>query len=489
MDQATDLTGIAFIVVAATLCGIAMVRFRQPAIIGYILTGILLGPSGLGVVENRTIISLLAELGVILLLYFVGLELSLRVFRYVWRLALFSVLAQTAASVGAMLLVTQVLDWPFAYGIVFGFALALSSTAVAIKVLEDAGELHSRTGRITVGVLIAQDLAVAPMLLVVRSLSGGMANPFVLIEVFISIALLVGVIRYMTGKRRIDLPFSRFFVGKSDLMPLAALAWCFGFAALAGMFGMSPAFGAFLAGLIAGNSAQRHEVRQNAEPIQVVLLMVFFLSVGLLIDIDFMLDNFWLVLIAFTFVMVFKTALNAGVLRALGERVQTAFTASLVMGQMGEFAFVLSAAAAEAGIIGSDVHKLVVAVTVLTLIATPLYLDAARRLHHRASRHATTTGSLLRLIYFREWRKTRHAGRAAVESISALRENLHPHLNAIAERFKKIVKRTPGFEGTNADATAPADSEASQKTGHDNQAGNTENGGSGHPGYRGHGDA
>lgn len=449
MHGATELTGIAIVAVAATLCGIMMVRYRQPAIIGYILAGVILGPSGLGFVENREYISLLAELGVILLLYFIGMELSLRSFRVIWRLALFATLAQIGGSTLAVLVLSKFFGWPVGHAVLFAFCLALSSTAVAVKVLEGIGELRTRVGRITIGVLIAQDLAVAPMLVIVTNMAGDGFDLSVLAEVALSIGILVALILYMTRRRKINLPFHQWLDNTADLAPLAALTWCFALASFAGLIGLSPAFGAFLAGLIAGNSAQRRLVHDNAGPIQSVLLMVFFLSIGLLIDFGFLFNNIGTVLALWLFVTVFKTVMNASILHLQGEKWIRAFTVSLVLGQLGEFSFVLGAAARDADVIGQEIYKLIVVVTVLTLITSPIYTDAARRLAQRRDM-SDSFRKTLKILYWQEWAVTREASlviyNALLRATGWLRsgsESLHQRSSRKVNALKSKRRKTP----------------------------------------------
>ena len=406
MEHALELTGLAFVVVAATLCGMAMTRLRQPAIVGYILAGVLLGPSGLGLVHDRTQVGALAELGVLMLLYFIGMELSLRSFRRSWRIGLFSTLIQIGASMAAMLVVQQVLGWPVGYAVLFGFAIALSSTAIAVKMLDDIGELRTRVGRTAISVLIAQDLAVAPMLLIVGGLAGGGFQFSIIPKVLVSVGLLVAVTMYFTRQRRISLLPLSLVVGNADLLPLAAVAWCFGFAALSGVIGLSPAYGAFLAGLLVGNSAERQAVATVAHPVQSILLMVFFLSIGLLIDLDYLWQNLGVVVVLWLFIAVFKTALNVLILQLMGEPPRRAFLTSLSLAQIGEFTFVLGAAALDHGVINADLHRLIVAVTVVSLATSPLWMHSARQLLRPSARRAATPMALLKIVYFREWRLT-----------------------------------------------------------------------------------
>jgi len=409
MHGESELTGIAIVAVAATLCGMLFVRARQPAIVGYIFAGLVLGPSGLGLVEDREAIGLLAELGVLLLLFFIGMELSLRSFRQIWRIALITTLFQIGVSLGLTIGISRFFDWPMAYAVLFGFSLAVSSTAVAVKILEDCGELRNRTGMVAVGILIAQDLAVAPMLIIVTSFAGEGIGPMIFVELGATIAVLVGVILFMSRRARVDLPFHGVALAKKDLRPIAALAWCFLFAVGAGLLGLSPAFGAFLAGLIVGNSAQRVIVHETAEPVQTVLLMVFFLSIGLLINLEFFWDNIWLVIGIAILVTVFKTILNVTLLRLQGEDMQTSFMTACVLGQLGEFSFILGGAAIDANVVDDDVYRLLVAVTVMSLMVSPVYVDLSRRLSHRAAKRVRSPFKMIKLMYYREFKRTKEA--------------------------------------------------------------------------------
>ena len=416
MEHGIELTGLAVVAAAATLCGMAMARLNQPAIVGYILAGVLLGPSGLALVGDRGQIEALAELGVLMLLYIIGMELSVRSFRHMWRIAVFSAGLQILVSLIAVLFLGYALGWPMSHVLLFAFVLALSSTAVGVTMMEDVGALRQRVGRIAVGVLIAQDLAVAPMLIILTGLSGDGFDFFIVLEICLTVGLLILLIRYLSRRQRFNLPFSNLVLGKVDLRPVAALAWCFAAAALAGLIGISAVFGAFLAGLIVGSSQQRHELFAAAKPIESILLMTFFLSIGLLIDLQFLWDNLGLVLLLWAFVTIFKTALNTAIFRAMGESWRHAFLSSLFLAQIGEFGFILGGVAIDSSIIDSDLYRLVVAVTVLSLITSPIWMNSARRVQHRAARRMDTIGGLLRLVYFREWRFTRRNSRALYDA-------------------------------------------------------------------------
>tara|TARA_B100000427_G_scaffold296946_2_gene276986 strand:- start:889 stop:2454 length:1566 start_codon:yes stop_codon:yes gene_type:complete len=394
-----DLTGIAIVVMAALLCGMLMTRLRQPAIVGYILAGVLLGPSALGVVKEQGSLELLAELGVLLLLFLVGLELSLRSFMRMWRLAVFTVLFQIVASVAVTLLCARFLGWSTPLSVLLGFMVALSSTAVAVKLLEDLGELRTRTGRVTVGVLIAQDLAVVPMLLWVNAMQGSGFDWMTIPKVVLSIGFLAWLIWYLSRGRKVSLPFADRILPNADLRPLAALTFCFSCASIAGLFGLSAAYGAFIAGLMVGNSTLRQAITETVVPIQSILMMVFFLSIGLLLDMAFIWDNLGKVLLLFFLVSVFKTVVNVGFLRALGQPWDRSFMAGTMLAQIGEFSFLLSVVGVSAGVLNADDSRLVVSVTVMSLALSPLWVVTARRIQALARDGVVSGAELVSLVY------------------------------------------------------------------------------------------
>lgn len=411
-----ELTGIAFVALAALVCGLLMTRLKQPAVVGYIVAGALLGPGGLGLVESREGVRLLAELGVLMLLFLIGMELSLRGFREVWKVALAATAGQIAISLGFMLAMRELLGWPLPLTLVLGFALALSSTAVVIKMLEELGELRTKVGRLTVGVLIAQDLAVVPMMLIVASFEGGRSIGLdAVLKVGLSIGFLALLIVFLSRRQRIRLPFQQLLGDHVDLTPLAGLAVCFGAAALSGLLGLSVAYGAFLAGLVIGNSTARAGMLKYTLPIQSILLMVFFLSIGLLIDLAFIWENLAPVVVLVAFVTLLKTVFNVGLLRLFGEPWPRAFQAGVLLAQIGEFSFVLAALGLSIGVVAPADHRLIVTVTVLSLVFAPLWQASARRLHGIALLGITSVREILRLFVSGEIAAIRHALRAVSE--------------------------------------------------------------------------
>lgn len=419
MEHALDLNAVALLTVIALGCGFALIRLRQPAIVGYILAGVVLGPSGLALVADDAGIALFAELGVLLLLFLIGMELNLREFRSVYRVALLCASLQSLVAIGLTFLTGWLLDWTFGQSIVLGFVLALSSTAVGIKVLEDIGELKKETGRLTIGVLIAQDLLIIPMLLVIQSLgASGSETGFgwlALLKLAGGIAVLAGVAAILSQRERVRLPWSRYLKGQRDVAPLAAIAFCFVLAAVSGYLGLTPSYGAFLAGLILGASTDRRSAIHFTGPVQSVLLMIFFLSIGLLIDLEFVLANLWTILFLVFVVLMAKTASNILILNALGEPWERAFLAGVVMAQIGEFSFVLAAAGLAAGILIADGYQLALSVIALSLILSPFWLVTARRFHALGQKSFDGLSATFETLYPRVFAGARGVARKIVE--------------------------------------------------------------------------
>lgn len=387
--HADKLTAIALVTTAALLCGLILIRLRQPAIVGYIVAGIVLGPTGLKLIDNTETVQVLAELGVIMLLFLIGMELNIRSFKAVMRTALSAAVLQIVMAFGAFWTVGHFFDWTIERITVFAFATALSSTAVAIKILEETDDLRTPVGRTTVSVLVAQDLAVIPMLLIIGAFGAAAEesdNPGmgIALKLGISISLLVVISWFLARKDRIVLPLSHWIVSRTEIIPLAAMAFCFTWATFSGALGLSTAYGAFLAGLIVGNSNVRVALHKAAEPIQTILLMVFFLSIGLLIDLDYIFENWKNVLLVLSIMTVLKTVVNVVILHWLGEPWQRSFHSGVVMGQLGEFSFIIVAAGLTAGVISHDGYRLMIAVIALSLLISPMWLAIARRLHDMA---------------------------------------------------------------------------------------------------------
>lgn len=405
MAHTQDLTALALVLAAAVACGLLMNRVRMPAAAGFILVGMLLGPTGFGLIESSNSIETLANLGVLMLLFIIGMELRLAAFRALLPLALGIALAEVVAAVGFTLSLSQLTSGETSSAVVIGFMLAVSSTALAIKMMEDSEEKLTDGGRLTLAVLVAQDLAVVPMLVIVGAMAphaGADALFWAAIKLVAAVGLLIAFIAGLTKFKSFRFPYSEFFLKDPDIATLAVLGICFIAATLSGLLGLSPALGAFLAGLAVGHSTFRRAAIGMAAPVQSILLFTFFLSIGLLIDLGYVLYHLWLIVIVLGVVAAGKTFVNLVILRAFGQPGDVAFPAALFLTPVGEFSFVLASAGVAAGALTAEGHKLAIAVIALSLLVSPLWFVGARRAHALALRGITEADALFRASYAKE---------------------------------------------------------------------------------------
>lgn len=381
MDHHADsLAHIALILAATFIGGAVFRRLNQPVLVGYIIVGLILGPSVLGYVDNSAEVGLLAELGILLLLFIVGVELDLSSFKAVSRVSIITCACQIALGLIFMGGLGYAFGWPLNLCILLGFAVSLSSTAVTLKLLQDRNLLKSNVGKHAIGILIAQDMAVIPMILIIGALNTSEGFNYVgLLRLGVAVFLLVGMMYLFQKKPRM---FTKIWVKFEHLKrtamkgqaTLTAIAICFTASALAGILGVSPAYGAFLAGTAVGNTATRMELKDSVEPLFDITIMVFFLSIGLLIDFKFLMEN-WVAAISLLFLtMLLKTVFNVAILRSLGMNKADSYQTGSVLAQVGEFSFILASMGLIAGTIDGDGHKYVVAIISLSLLATPLWL-------------------------------------------------------------------------------------------------------------------
>ncbi|MCR4266074.1 cation:proton antiporter [Nitratireductor sp. ZSWI3] len=448
--HAVPLTEMAFVILVAIALGLGLMRLKQPPLVGFILAGVVLGPTGFGLIGNSDSVTALAEMGVLMLLFFIGMELSLRAFVMSLRPAVLVALGQLAVALAIGFTIAWTGGARLSEGLIFGFIVGLSSTVVAMKMLDDMDELRGEAGRIAIAVLIAQDIAVVPMLIIVSAL-GGSETGFV--SVAAKVALAVGFLAWLLwwlGRRgKLRAPFAEQIGGNVEILALGAMGACFGAAAFTGVLGLSPAYGAFVAGIIVGNSTLRARIIPVIEPIQSVLVVVFFLSIGLLFDLSYIWNNFWMVSGAALVVIAAKTLLNVFLLRMTGHGRNTALIGGLSMAQIGEFSFVLAAAGLSAGALGQDSYRLAIAVTAISLLVSPAWMSVMHRIDEVAAKGFSSYRQALSEAYADEienvgeglwWVRARYrAGRMTLRKWRA-RRALEKAAKAAASRAEQVAE-------------------------------------------------
>jgi CPA2 family monovalent cation:H+ antiporter-2 len=372
----------------------------QPVLLGYLLAGVALGPFTPGPTVDPHAVEALAEIGVAFLMFAVGAEVSLDELRRLGRVTGLGGALQIGATMALGPLLAPALGLSFGEGVFLGALLALSSTVVAVTVLMGRGELQALHGRVALGLLVAQDLAVVPMVVALPVLTapggllagglGGLGAPaggggavLAALAPLGAVVLKAGAIlagAYLVGTRAVPWLLGRVAGTRTrELFLLAVVGLTLGTALLTHAAGLSLAFGAFLAGLVAGESEYRAQVVAEVLPLRDLFASLFFVSVGLLIDPRALVASAGAVALLVGAVVVGKTAIVVSVVRLLGLPGPVALLAGLGLAQVGEFSFVLARLGVERGAVPPAVFELTLATALVTIVLTPTLLAAAPR--------------------------------------------------------------------------------------------------------------
>jgi monovalent cation:H+ antiporter-2, CPA2 family len=366
--------------------GFILHKLRQPQVVSYILAGIVLGPSILNVIETEQTVRALGEIGIVFLMFFVGLEISLPNLMSNWRVAIVGTLMQVIAGLSIAFLLGVRYGWSPEMSMLIGFIVSISSTAVVIKVLTEWKEMHTSAGQNAVGILVVQDLAVIPMLVMITLLGTGGGNYLVSVAEIAGGFIMISVLYAVLRDRSLTLPLMKSLESDPELYMFFALVVCFGLSLLSSALGLSAAFGAFIAGLLVAEFKLGPSTRKTLEPFYIAFLAIFFISVGMLIDLSFVIENIEVILAIVIASLVLKTAVNAFILHRLGRDHGECIYAGAVLSQMGEFGFVLASAGLAAGIITGGASDMIIAVIAVSLVLSPLWIITVRKAMH-ISRH------------------------------------------------------------------------------------------------------
>lgn len=363
------------------LLGLAVVvllifrRFKLPTIIGFLITGILVGPSGLGLVAQSHDIEVMAELGIILLLFIIGMEFSLKSLISIKKAVLLGGSIQVGLTILIPAIVFFLLGFRLEEAVFIGFLMALSSTAIVLKSLQDRGEISTPHGKIALAILIFQDIIVVPMMLLTPLIAGESDNIWLSLGVLALKA--IGVIAIVIIGARYLVPRLLYEVAKTkskELFLLTVITICIMTAMLTSYVGLSLALGAFMAGLVISESEYSHQAVGIVLPFREIFSSIFFISIGMLLDIGFT-WNHLIPILGFTAVILFlkgSIATIAGIMLKYPPR--TAFHAGILLFQVGEFAFILSIVGLEYDLISGDIYQYFLAISILSMAATPIII-------------------------------------------------------------------------------------------------------------------
>lgn len=372
------LNEIVLLFMVSVLIAYICYRIKLVPIAGFLIAGIIIGPHALGLVKDQELVDMLAEIGIILLLFTIGIEFSLEKLSRIKNAILvgggLQVILTVAATVGILLFFG--IDWKV--GIYSGCLVALSSTAIILGLFGEQGKTDTPVGRLSLAVLIFQDLAIIAMVLLIPILAGQTDSALDLFLVLGKALLLITIVVLLAKK---VVPWILDIVAKTrrqELFLLTVIAICFGTAALTNLANVSLALGAFLAGLVVSESHYSDQAISEILPLKTIFNAVFFVSVGMLLDLNFVLQHPFLLLGIAAGVLVLKFILSSVSLLTLGYPIRIAAASGIVLAQIGEFSFVLERAGRTAGLtpagFGEVGSQTFIAVSVLLMLLTPLFL-------------------------------------------------------------------------------------------------------------------
>ncbi len=373
------------IVLATTLSIVFLFqKLRLPTIVGFLLAGVIMGPHGLRIIPEQGQVEILAEIGIVLLLFTIGLEFSIDHLVSVYRSVIWGGILQITITTGIVCAVLSFFGLPPGGGIFYGFLISLSSTAIVLKILNERGEAHALHGRLATGILLFQDLCIIPMMLLVPLLSRSAAVSPLLVGGALGQALLV--ILFIVLAARFALPWALDQVAQlrnRELFILFVVFFSLGTAWITSEFGLSLALGAFIAGLLIAESEYSHQIFADILPLRDCFSGIFFVSIGMLLDLGFVLRDVRPPLAGFFALTGVKFLVVLGIFWCLYRSLRLGVVLGLSLAQVGEFSFVLAAIGRVYGLMAAAEEQTFLAASILSMIASPFFIQQGHRLAFR----------------------------------------------------------------------------------------------------------
>jgi CPA2 family monovalent cation:H+ antiporter-2 len=374
------ITDLAVVTIIASVVAFLFYKLKQPMIIGYLIAGIIIGPYTLNLIGQTQYLSVFAEIGVVLLLFTIGLEFPIRKLRTIGKVVIGVSGIEIALMIMISWLVGVTLGWGFYDTLFLGAALASSSTTIIAKVLSDQGKLQEISATIMLGILVVEDVVVVIILAMLQNLAvvGAVSltsSLWLIVElvVFIGGTLVVGGLFIPKAIDR----FAR--AENQEFLPILLLGLCFVFAIMATQIGFSAAIGAFLIGVVVARSYHREEINRQIGPFKIVFGAIFFVSMGALMDITHI-ANYWIPAAVITVAVLATKLFSCGLgTRMFGYTDKTSWRVGLGMAQIGEFAFIVGKAGQDLGVTSDFLLPILAVATVITTFVTPYLIKFSYR--------------------------------------------------------------------------------------------------------------
>ena len=375
MDLMLALVIVVFLTIALLYIGL---KSGVPSVVLFLVIGMLVGPYGLAIITNQSTIENIGQIGIILLLFTIGLEFSFEKMLRAWRTVIIGGFVQICTTIVAITGFTMLLGLEFRQSLVFGFIVSLSSTAIVMKILQERKEVDTIQGRTLLGILIFQDLAIIPMILItpllVSSKGPDLANlPLQIGKTAALLLVIIVLARYV-------IPSFLYRVAKGrdrELFIITIIGICILIAFLTNAAGLSLTLGAFLAGLIIGESEYNIDALSHIIPFRDIFASIFFLSIGMLLEFGILIDDFPSVIFITLVIIVIKFLTGAFTATVLRMQARLAVFTGLALCQIGEFSFVLAKSGLEASLIPNIVYQVFLAAAIITMALTPFVMNAS----------------------------------------------------------------------------------------------------------------
>lgn len=369
------LIDIVIIFAFSTAVNYLFTKIKIPTIIGYLLTGIVIGPSLFGIMRSPHDIEFMAEIGVIILMFTIGLEFSLNHLIKIRKIVFLGGFLQLLVTAGITMLISQMYDMGWQASLFVGFLTALSSTALVLKILQERGELTSNYGRTVVGILVFQDIILIPLMLLTPMLGGQTTN--IGFEMFMLAIKTVGIVALVFVGNKWVMPKVLHMVAltkNKELFLMSILLICLAVALLTAEMGMSLAFGAFLGGLMISRSEYSQDAFSHVLPFKDTFTSFFFVSIGMMLDLSFVYTNIVLIVATVLLVITIKSFVAAGTAFILGHTFRGTVVVGLALAQIGEFSFILAKTGQSYHILTDFYYQLFLSVTILSMVASPFLI-------------------------------------------------------------------------------------------------------------------
>ncbi len=379
--ESTVLKDIVIIFALSTFVNFLFTKIRVPTLIGYMLTGIIAGPHLFGIIKHPHEIDLMAQIGVVMLMFTIGIEFSLNHLLKIRKIVFFGGFVQLVFTTLAIMLLARQYEASLNESFFIGLITALSSTAVVLKILQDRSELTSNYGRTVLGILIFQDIILIPLLLITPLLAGkatGQATQLI----FLLLKAAIIIILVYAGNRWL-MPWLLHLIAltkNQELFLMSVLLICLSIALLTSAMGMSLAIGAFLAGLMISESGYSHNAFGHLIPFKDTFTSFFFVSLGMMLDLQFVMQNIAVVLITVLLVIIIKTIIAGGTAFLLGHTFRGTVMVGLALSQVGEFSFIMAKLGIDYKIITSYYFHIFLAVALITMSLSPLLIQISKPL-------------------------------------------------------------------------------------------------------------